>query len=66
MAGVAPDGRDLYLIVEVADDPRFERDGDNLRTSATTDVFTALLGGEAEVETLEGKVKLKDSGGHPA
>ena len=59
VAGAAPDGRDLYLIVEVADDPRFERDGDNLHTSATTDVFTALLGGEAEVETLEGKVKLK-------
>ena len=59
MAGAAPDGRDLYLIVEVAEDRRFERDGDNLNTSATTDVFTALLGGEAEVETLEGKVKLK-------
>jgi curved DNA-binding protein len=59
VAGAAPDGRDLYLIVEVADDPRFERDGDNLHTSATTDVFMALLGGEAEVETLEGKVKLK-------
>ena len=59
VAGAAPDGRDLYLIVEVADDPRFERDGDDLRTSAQIDVFTALLGGEAEVETLEGKVKLK-------
>jgi len=59
VAGAAPDGRDLYLIVEVTDDPRFERDGDNLHNSATTDVFTALLGGEAEVETLEGKVKLK-------
>ena len=59
MAGAAPDGRDLYLIVEVADDSRFERDGDDLRTSATIDVFTALLGGEAEVETLEGKVQLK-------
>jgi len=59
VAGAAPDGRDLYLIVEVADDPRFERDGYDLRTSAQIDVFTALLGGEAEVETLEGKVKLK-------
>jgi len=57
--GGAPDGRDLYLIVEVENDPRFERDGDDLRTSSTIDVFTALLGGEAEVETLEGKVKLK-------
>jgi curved DNA-binding protein len=59
VAGAAPDGRDLYLIVDVADDPRFQREGDDLRTSAMIDVFTALLGGEAEVETLEGTVKLK-------
>ncbi|HUK91666.1 MAG TPA: J domain-containing protein [Blastocatellia bacterium] len=59
VAGAAPDGRDLYLIVEVAEDPRFERDGDDLHTSAAIDVFTALLGGEAEVATLDGKVKLK-------
>ncbi len=58
-AGAGPEGLDLYLIVEVADDPRFEREGDDLRTSATVDVFTAILGGEAEVETLDGTVKLK-------
>lgn len=56
--GVGPNGLDLYLIVEVKDDPRFERRGNNLHTSATVDVFTAILGGEAEVETLSGKVKL--------
>ena len=59
VAGAGPGGVDLYLIVEVADDPRFEREGDDLRTSASIDVFTAILGGEAEVETFEGKVKLK-------
>jgi curved DNA-binding protein len=58
-AGAAPEGRDLFLIVEVMDDPRFERQGDDLRTSATIDMFTATLGGEAEVETLDGKVTLK-------
>ncbi len=58
-AGAGPDGSDLYLIVEVSDDPRFERQGDDLRTSATIDVFTAALGGEAAVETLDGKVTLK-------
>jgi curved DNA-binding protein len=58
-AGAGPDGTDLYLIVEVAEDPRFEREGDDLHTSATIDVFTAMLGGEAEVETPVGKVKLK-------
>jgi len=58
-AGAAPDGQDLYLIVEVADDPRFERQGDDLRTSATIDVFTAALGGEASVQTVDGQVTLK-------
>ena len=58
-AGAGPDGSDLYLIVDVAEDNRFEREGDDLHTSADTDVFTAILGGEAEVKTFEGIVKLK-------
>jgi curved DNA-binding protein len=58
-AGAAPDGSDLYLIVEVSDDPRFERQGDDLRTTATIDLFAAALGGEASVQTLEGPVTLK-------
>jgi curved DNA-binding protein len=58
-AGAAPEGQDLYLIVEVADDPRFERQGDDLRTSATIDLFTAALGGEDSVQTVDGEVTLK-------
>jgi curved DNA-binding protein len=50
---------DLYLVVNVADDPTFERDGDNLKTDVTTDLYTALLGGEVTVPTLTGDVKLK-------
>jgi DnaJ-class molecular chaperone len=45
--------------VEVSDDPRFDRQGDDLRTTATIDLFTAALGGEAPVVTLEGPVTLK-------
>jgi curved DNA-binding protein len=56
--GGAPDGSDVYLKVTVTADPRFERDGDDLRTSVRVDLFTALLGGEAEVPTLSGKVRL--------
>jgi curved DNA-binding protein len=56
--GAGPDGSDVYLIVEVTDDPRFERDGDDLRAIAAVDVFTLLLGGDADVETMAGKVKL--------
>jgi curved DNA-binding protein len=58
VAGAGPNGLDLYLIVGVKDDKRFERRGDDLHTTATVSVFTAVLGGEAEVETLNGKVKL--------
>jgi curved DNA-binding protein len=58
VANAGPEGNDLYLIIEVADDPRFERDGDDLKTTASVDAFTAMLGGEAEVETMTGKVKL--------
>ena len=58
VAGAGPQGADLYLIVEVAEDARFERDGNDLRTTTSVDVFTAILGGEAEVETMTGKVKL--------
>ena len=58
VAGAGPNGLDLYLIVEVQDDRRFERRGNDLHTAATVDVFTAILGGEVEVETLGGKIKL--------
>jgi curved DNA-binding protein len=58
VAGAGPNGLDLYLIVDVQDDNRFERRANDLHTTATVSVFTAILGGEAEVETLNGKVKL--------
>ena len=58
VAGAGPNELDLYLIVQVKDDKRFERRGNNLHTTAKVSVFTAILGGEAEVETMTGKVKL--------
>ena len=58
VAGAGPNGLDLYLIVDVKEDSRFERRGNDLHTTATVDVFTATLGGEADVETLSGKIKL--------
>ena len=50
---------DLYLIVEVEPDSRFEREGDDLTAEVKVDMFTALLGGEAEVPTLGRPIKLK-------
>lgn len=58
VAGAGPNGLDLYLVIDVTEDSRFERRGNDIHTTATVDIFTAILGGEAEVETLEGKVKL--------
>ncbi|MBI5297542.1 MAG: J domain-containing protein [Chloroflexi bacterium] len=58
VAGAGPQGGDLYLIVDIEADDRFEREGNDLHTSASVDVFTAILGGEAEVETMTGKVRL--------
>ena len=50
---------DLYLRVKVADDPRFERKGDDLYTTAPVDLYTAILGGEVSVPTLSGSVSLR-------
>jgi curved DNA-binding protein len=49
---------DLYLVLDVAADPLFQREGDDLHTHVTIDVFKAMLGGEVEVKTLSGKVVL--------
>jgi curved DNA-binding protein len=49
---------DLILVLDVAEDPVFEREGHDLHTQVTLDVFKALLGGEVEVKTLSGKVLL--------
>lgn len=57
-AGAGPGGHDLYLVIEVKEDPRFERKGNDLYTTSRVNVFTAILGGEAEVDTMSGKVKL--------
>ncbi len=50
---------DLYLIVNVELDPRFERDGDDLKTDALIDLYTMVLGGEAAVPTLSGNISLR-------
>src|SRR3990170_131158 len=57
--GSAPAGRgprgDLYVVVRVQPHPRFERRGDDLVTDVPVPLDEAVLGGEVEVETLNGK-----------
>ena len=50
---------DLYLVITVEDDPRFERKGDDLYTDAELPIATAALGGEVAVPTLTGRVALR-------
>ncbi len=50
---------DLYLDIEVIPHPTFERVGDDLYTELPVDLYTAILGGEASVPTLKGKIKLR-------
>lgn len=50
---------DLYLVVEVQPDERFERSGDDLITEVRVDAFTAMLGGTIEVPTMTRPVQLK-------
>ncbi|NLS78216.1 MAG: DnaJ domain-containing protein [Chloroflexi bacterium] len=56
--GRGPKG-DLYLRVQVQPHPRFQREGDDLRTSVPVDLYTAVLGGEVRVPTLTGNIMLK-------
>jgi curved DNA-binding protein len=53
-----PNG-DLYITIKIAGDPNFKRLGNDLYSTAEIDLYTAVLGGEATVDTLNGKVKLK-------
>jgi DnaJ-class molecular chaperone len=57
---------DLYLRVRIAPNPSFERRGDDLQTTVRVSLTAAVLGGEAEVPTLDGKVGIKIPPGTPA
>lgn len=67
--GQAPGGGasgDLYVHVRVQPDPSFERRGDDLYTNLNVDMFTALLGGQAQVNTMSGMLKLNIPAGTQA
>src|SRR5450759_1091089 len=53
-----PDG-DLYIAFSIENHPRFKRLGNDLYTSVDLDLYTAVLGGEITIDTLDGKVKLR-------
>jgi curved DNA-binding protein len=49
---------DLYVKIKVLNHPKFERKENDLYTTQKIDLFTAVLGGEIIIETIDGKVKL--------
>ncbi|MEC5171829.1 J domain-containing protein [Chryseobacterium nepalense] len=53
-----PNG-DLYITFTIPADPDFERIGDDLKTKVAIDLYTAILGGDVNVNTLTGSVNLK-------
>jgi curved DNA-binding protein len=58
VANAAPNGGDLYLVVNITDEGKFERKDYDLYVTSTVNVFTLILGGDMDVETPTGKVKL--------
>lgn len=60
--GDAPNG-DLYITFRIKEDPTFKRIGNDLYTTTTIDLYTAVLGGEIILDTLNGKVKVKIKAG---
>lgn len=50
---------DIYLIIQVREEPNIERQGNDLHMRLPVDLYTLLLGGEVRVETFKGPVSLK-------
>ncbi|NDV96600.1 J domain-containing protein [Dysgonomonas sp. 521] len=57
-----PNG-DLYITFVIEEDPRFKRVGNDLYTTVSLNLYTAVLGGGETVDTFTGKVKLKIAAG---
>jgi len=59
-----PNG-DIFLHVSIASHPVFQRRGDDLYCDFPVDLYTAVLGGKARIETLKGGVNVTLPKGTP-
>jgi curved DNA-binding protein len=50
---------DLYITFHIRNHPDFRREKSNLYRDIPLDLYTAVLGGDIEVETFDGRVKVK-------
>lgn len=66
-AGTKGGGRgDAHVLIVEKDDPHFERHGDDVLCRLAVSFATAVLGGDVEVPTLTGRVKVKIPPGTPS
>lgn len=49
---------DLFIILKLTPDPRFQREGNDLIYKTNVDLYTAILGGKIEIPTMTGFVKM--------
>ena len=54
---------DLYITFIIHNEPTMKRAGNDLYMNTDIDLYTAVLGGEATIDTLSGKIKLKITAG---
>ena len=54
----APNG-DLYITFKIPDVPPFKRKGNDLYTTIIIDLYTAMLGGEMVIDSINEKIKIK-------
>lgn len=60
--GVAPNGKnvgDLFLEFEILPNAHFVRQGQDLYANHVLDLYTAVLGGDVDIKTLTGEVKVR-------
>ncbi|WPO77266.1 J domain-containing protein [Flavobacterium sp. KACC 22761] len=57
-ANGGPNG-DLYITFSISNNSDFKRDGNNLYSNVDLDLYTAILGGEINIKTFDGQVKIK-------
>ncbi|MFZ6053494.1 DnaJ C-terminal domain-containing protein [Halocola ammonii] len=50
---------DLYIKFRIPNNERFKRVGNDLYTTKSIDLYTAVLGGEITIDTMSGAIKLK-------
>lgn len=62
-SGIGTERGDLFATVKVLPHKVYERNGDDLYASHTIDLYTAVLGGSATVNTLHGPLSLKVDAG---